>query len=96
MRVTGVDNYKLALEVESSQTKKQNQINKSKLHNEYIQRYIKRVQRLLEEKPSNDPDEILKAKKVKKLDPKKFSIWETPLDIQYKDSEFTIGIEEFK
>ncbi|CAD8199466.1 unnamed protein product [Paramecium octaurelia] len=96
MRVTGVDNYKLALEVENSETQKYKHAKKSKLHNEYIQKYIKRVQRLLEEKPSNDPDEILKAKKVKKLDQKKFSVWETPLDVQYKDSEFTIGIEEFK
>lgn len=36
MRVTGVDNYKLALEVENSETQKYKNAKKSKLHHEYI------------------------------------------------------------
>jgi len=43
MRVTGVSNYKMALEVENSETEKYKRSKKSKLHNEYIQKYIKRV-----------------------------------------------------
>jgi hypothetical protein len=38
------------------------------------------------------------SKRRNLIDPKKFAqeLWETPMDVIFKDAEFSIGIEDFK
>lgn len=62
--MTGVDNFKLILDNQKSVKRGVIKAKKSKLHEEYIKKYTKRITRLLENDIGvHDSDDILKARK---------------------------------